>query len=121
MDPFAEAFGNIGADFEELFAPLLKPVTVVSVDPDKKAVPFAVVSEVPALKRGRRRQMFAVGGGGELGADGTRFVITAARLSFALKEKDRITGADGVAWVVTDLELIAFGQVYTANVERAKG
>lgn len=113
-DPWADAFANIGADFETLMAPLLAPVTVASADPDTGAA-LVTAADVPALKRGRRRQMFAAGGG-EVGADTTRFVIRASRLSFVLKEKDTVAEANGTVWLVTDLELIAMGQVYTANV-----
>ncbi|AWM41761.1 hypothetical protein GobsT_71360 [Gemmata obscuriglobus] len=114
-DPWAEAFANIGADFEQLMAPLLAPVTVTRADADAGTA-VTTVAAVPALKRGRRRQPFGVGGGGDVGSDATRFVIKADRVTWALKAKDTITEASGTVWVVTDLEQIAMGQVYTANV-----
>jgi len=120
MDPTAEAFERIGEDFEGHFAPLLAPVTVVSLDPDTGAA--AVAAEgVPALKRTRRRNPFTVQGG-ELAADTQRFVFRSGRVAALMKHRDRVTEADGTVWIVDErgAELIARDQLWTLNVTRAR-
>jgi hypothetical protein len=121
MDPVAEAFAGIGADFETYFASLLADVTVESVDPDTGTA-LVTAEAVPALKRTRRRNPFTTQGG-ELAADTQRFVFRASRIDALLKNRDRITEADGTVWTVDErgAELIARDQLWTLNVTRQKG
>lgn len=121
MDPFAEAFESIGDDFEALMAPLLAPVTVESVDPDSGAA-LVTATDVPAMKRTRRRNPFTTQGG-ELAADTQRFVFKAARIDALMKHRDRITEASGQVWEVDErgAELIARDQLWTVNVTVKRG
>lgn len=120
-DPFAEAFADVGDDFETYFAGVLADVTVASIDPDSGEA-SATAAAVPALKRSRRRFPFRPGDG-ELGGDQCRFVFKAGRCAFALKARDRVTDAAGLVWLVDErgAELIAFGQLWVVNVTAARG
>jgi hypothetical protein len=120
MDPWADAFGNIGADFETYFAPLLTNVTVASVDPDSGTA-LVTAADVSALKRTRRRNPFTAQGG-ELAADTQRFVFRASRIAALMKAKDTVTEADGTVWTVDErgAELIARDQLWTLNVTRKR-
>jgi hypothetical protein len=96
-------------------------VTVESVNPDTGAV-LASAANVYAIKRARRRLPVTVGGQGGVPADLCRFDILAVGLGFALKHPDRVTDAGGTVWVIDErgVELIAFGQLYTADVSRRR-
>lgn len=118
MDPFAEAFDQIGADFEELMPTV--NVTVRQIDPDSQNTTTTAAS-VPALKRSRRRQPFAVSGNGEVGGDQCRFVFKVGRVSWVLKARDEIEEADGTVWKIDSVQLLAFNQLAGCDVTRKRG
>jgi hypothetical protein len=75
---------------------------------------------VTALKRVLRRNPFDVGGGGELGADDCRFVCRTSALGFTPKARDEVTDAEGLVWVVREVQLLGFGELVALNVSRKR-
>jgi hypothetical protein len=120
-DPTTAGFETVGEDFEKLMQGVLRPVTVESVNPDTGTA-LVTATNVPALKRTRRRNPFTAQGG-ELAADTQRFVFRASRIAAVMKAKDRITEQDGTVWVVDErgAELIARDQLWTVNVSKKRG
>ncbi len=118
-------FESLGAEFAS-FAELCaegtgdSTVTVRSIHPDTGEV-LASAECTNAIKRSRRRQRFGVGGG-ELGSDQCRFVLQAAQIPFAVKQRDQIEQSDGTVWVVDErgAELIAFNTIWTVDVSRKR-
>ena len=97
----------------------LSRVTVHSINPTSGAT-LATAENVTALKRARRRMPVGAQGG-EFGSDLGRFVLRASEIPFTLKQRDHIVDADGVTiWFVDKLEVIAFGQLITADVKRKR-
>lgn len=111
-DPVADAFANIGADFEA-YMPTTS-VTVRQINPDTGAT-IATAANVAAMKRSRRRQPFGVAGG-ELGSDQCRFILRASEVGFLVKARDEILDADGVTWHVESASAIAFHQLFACDV-----
>jgi hypothetical protein len=114
MDPFVQAENNIGADFAALVV-FNASVTVTQIDPDSGAA-TATATNVPALKRVRRRGETHVPGG-ELGGDTCRFVVQASAVGFTPKARDEVLDATGLVWIVTSAEVIAFGQLVVMAVQ----
>jgi len=122
----ASPFANLPNEFQA-FAVLCAgsdaaaQITVRQLNPDSGAT-VATASGVYAIKRVRERQPFGSGQGGDMPADQCRFLLRADQLSFELKQRDEITDADGVVWVVDErgTEHIGFQAVYTASVSRKR-
>ena len=89
----------------------LEVVTVESLDPDLPAGSdvTAAAADVTALAGPLAGGESAVGGG--VVGQGTRdFTLLAdANLTFAVKNRDRITRADGTQWITGDVEYGGFG------------
>jgi hypothetical protein len=113
VDPFAEAFENVGADFSAFMAGAAT-VTVRQINPDDGTA-TATAPNVTALKRSRRRQPFGVSGG-ELSSDQCRFILRASEVGFLVKARDEIVDAEGVSWHVESANAIAFNQLYACDV-----
>lgn len=116
-DPVADAFALIGADFEA-YMPTVN-ITVANINPDTGAA-MTTVTDVPAMKRVRRRQPFGVGDGGELGEDKSRFVFRRSRVSWTVTTRDQITDGDGIVWSIESVEMIAFNELVAVNVVKKR-
>ena len=88
----------------------LEPVTLTSVDPDTGAT-LAASEGVVALRTPQGGDEQAAGDGG-VGYDVLSWSFAAADVAFAVKKRDTVTDGDGVVWIVGNVSLEEFEELY---------
>lgn len=93
------------ADWLVTRADEIELVTVESLDPDLEdgSDVLATATDVRALA-GRETGGETGVGGGTVGKKRRNFTLVAADMSFELKNRDRITRADGTTWITGDTD-----------------
>lgn len=112
MAATAPTAAQIAQDFED-YTPGTTEVTVQEVDADAGTVGTSSTG-VTALKRVTRYGT-AGAGDGEVGATECKFWLRASQVSFGVLARCRIVDAEGITWVVGDVDSVGFGALYVCS------
>lgn len=96
-------------DFVTTRFDFIEAVTVESLDPDSGDV-LAAAPGVRALA-GRETGGETPAAGGTVGVRKRNYTLVVADMPFTLKNRDRVTRADGTSWITGDVDTGGFGEL----------